>query len=145
MPQSWSGRLHNLRTYYWPELFSHGNVVLGVRPAARVPGPRNLGIDWVWIESGYTWLLWGGGIPLLCAFLVFVWVAGRQAWRLARSDATPVGAAATAVTVGICVTAVLMAFDPHLTYRGSADALFALLALIAVPAGPRREDSSATA
>jgi hypothetical protein len=137
MPESWVGRLHNLRTYFWPEVFSHGNFVFGVRPAARVPGPRNLGIDWVWIESGYTWLLWGGGIPLLCAFLAFTWVAGRQAWRLARAHVDASGAAATAVLVGIAVIAVLMLFDPHITYRGSADQLFALLALMAVPARPR--------
>jgi hypothetical protein len=37
--------------------------------------------------------------------------------------------AGLAVVTAVAITTVLMIFDPHLTYRGSADALFVLLAL----------------
>src|SRR4051794_5284667 len=136
MPVSWVGRLHNLRTYFWPELFSSGNVLIGVRPSARVPVATQ-GTGWVWIESGYTWLLWGGGILLLASFLFLTYVVAERGWTVARSRSDAVGAAGTAAFVGTVVIAVLMVFDPHLTYRGSGDELFALIALTSGAASRR--------
>lgn len=131
LPTSWLGRLSNLRTYFWPTLLAHGNFVLGVRPAARVavltqdPG-------YVWIESGYTWLLWAGGIPFLACFIFFVAVTVKRGWEAARHSPGAVSVAGAAAAVAVLVTTILMLFDPHLTYRGSADLMFVLIAL-AVP------------
>jgi hypothetical protein len=130
LPVSWTGRLDNLRTYFWPVLSSDWNFLFGVRPSARVP-VASQATGYVWIESGYTWLLWGGGIPLLASFVFFVHSAASMAWRAARSGPPGAGAAGVAAFVAVIVTSVLMVFDPHLTYRGSADLLFFLLALAA--------------
>ena len=56
VPRSWSGRWQNLTEVFWPQLGDF-NWVLGVRPAARLPAPEAWR-DWIWIESGHTWLLW---------------------------------------------------------------------------------------
>lgn len=130
-PESWVGRYNNLRGYFWPELAADNNFLLGVRPNARVAGPHDLGIDWVWIESGYMWLLWGGGLPLLIAYVAFTAVVLVRSWRPGRDDDGICGAVATSVFTGSCVLVVLMVLDPHLTYRGAADAYFALLAVLA--------------
>ncbi|MBA2575188.1 MAG: hypothetical protein H0V05_00850 [Euzebyaceae bacterium] len=128
VPVSWVARLDNLRTYFWPELTTDFNYLLGVRPSARVPAPESWR-DWVFIESGHTWLLWNGGIPLVVAFFLFLWVAMRTVARVARSRRDGIGVAAVASFTALTVLAVLMTFDPHLTLRGSADLSFPLLAL----------------
>jgi len=128
LPFSWVDRLYNLRTYFWPVLFSDHNWILGVRPAARV-ATSTKAAGYVWIESGYTWLLWGGGIPLLASYVWFVGSVLRKGWAYARR-ADAAGIAATAVTTAVCSQVVLMLIDPHLTYRGSGDALFLILALM---------------
>jgi hypothetical protein len=140
LPQSWSARLDNLRTFFWPEIFSDWNLVLGVRAAARVPSPewrRALGIpgDYVFIESGHTWLLWTGGIPLLIAFFVFLWTTMSAVGRVARERMDAIGVAAVASYTSLAVVAVLMTLDTHLNLRGSADLLFSLLALACVGLG----------
>ncbi len=135
LPPSWLGRLENLRTFFWPELFSNFNFVLGVRPSARVRAPE-LWREYVWIESGHTWLLWNGGIPLFVAFFVFLWTSLRATAQVARARADAIGVAAVASFAALMVLAVLMTLDPHLTLRGSADLSFSLLAL-ATTAGAR--------
>jgi putative peptidoglycan lipid II flippase len=130
LPVSWTGRLYNLETYFWPKLFSDWNFVLGVRPSARVAVASKLG-HYVWIESGYTWLLWGGGIPLLASFLFFVYATAWRGWEAARGAYGARSVAGIAVFAAVGVISTLMAFDPHLTYRGSADLFFFLIALTA--------------
>jgi murein biosynthesis integral membrane protein MurJ len=128
LPISWVDRLYNLRTFFWPVLFSDHNWILGVRPAARIP-LESKRFAFVWIESGYTWLLWGGGLPLIGSYIAFVCAAIRKAWVFNRR-ADSAGIAAAAVFTAVVAQVVLMILDPHLTYRGSGDALFLTLALV---------------
>lgn len=159
LPDSWEARRFNLTNYFWPELLRGGNWVFGVRPAGRVPSYEPWR-DWVYIESGHTWLLWTGGVPLFLAFLWFSRTALRGALALvdpAHRRPTPgrrptrpapgrrstgqaddgerlASALGLAVAVAYTVVFVLMVLDVHLTMRGPADALFPLLALVTVPA-----------
>ncbi|MBV9451227.1 MAG: hypothetical protein JO345_35610 [Streptosporangiaceae bacterium] len=128
LPYSWVVRLQNLRGYFWPTLFSDNNWILGVRPDARVFAP-NQEYGYVWIESGYTWLLWGGGIPLLASYAAFAWAVLRKGLAYARR-ADSAGIVGFALVAAMSSQAVMMVLDPHLTYRGSGDAIFLILALL---------------
>jgi hypothetical protein len=139
LPASWLGRIHNLETYFWPELGTGPNMLLGVRPSARISIDNEI-TGFVWIESGYTWLLWGGGVPLLLAFAAFIGVTFRLAKTQLRFGPPYTRVAALATLIALVVIVGLMVFDPHLTYRGSADCFFALLALTVV--GSSRGDPS---
>jgi len=135
LPQSWTVRLDNLRLFVWPRVFSGENWLFGVRPSARIAVDTSWG-PFIYIESGHTWLLWTGGVPFALAFLVFTWVAVRTARSVAHTRTGAIGVSADAAYAAVWVVFVLMAFDPHITMRGTADLLFALLALAtAVPGG----------
>ena len=141
IPRSWLVRWYNLETYFWPDLFSGTNPILGVRPSARARAEGAFG--YVWIESGYTWLLWAGGVFLFAAFVYFVWVALRTMRRLNRELTSYSSVAALAGFVGVMVVVVLMVFDPHITYRGFADALYTVLALALVQRSQAASPSTA--
>jgi hypothetical protein len=128
LPPSWVGRLNNLQQIVWPELFGGWNWVFGVRPAARIAAPEPWR-EWIFIESGYTWLMWTGGVPLLLAFGVFVGSASTELRRVIRDAGGPVVVAAVSSVAWLVAMSVLMLLDPHLTMRGAADLFFPLLAL----------------
>jgi hypothetical protein len=134
LPPSWVGRWANLTTFFWPQLADF-NWVLGVRPAARLPAVETWR-DWIWIESGHTWLLWAGGVPFLLAYFAFQAAGMRHAARAARAPGA-IGVAGVTAFASLTVVLVLMLVDAHITLRGSADLLFALLALSLVGAGAR--------
>jgi hypothetical protein len=141
LPKGWIGRVENLETFFWPKLFSGLDWLWGVRPAARVPAPESWR-DWVYIESGHTWFLWTGGVPLLLCFFAFIWVLVRQAHRSSQSS-NPALAIAGAGTLGaVALIFVLTLFDPHLTVRGTADLFFPLVALACVQAPPAQRTGS---
>ena len=149
LPVSWLDRVYNLRTFFWPVLFSDHNWILGVRPSPRI-ATSNKAEGYIWIESGYTWLLWGGGVPLVASYIAFAAAVIQKSWGYAKR-ADPAGIAATAVAAAMCSQVVLMLFDPHLTFRGSGDALFLLLALIrklparrTLPSGVSRPPAAVT-
>lgn len=139
LPQSWEGRIENLEYFVIPELIENDNWLLGVRPAARIPAPE-WWRDWVFIESGYIWLLWIGGIPFLCAFLTFVWVGLRDLNWIIRRKTGFASIAAVASAASLTMIAVLMFLDPHLTMRGGADLFYPLLALALVESSRRNPD-----
>lgn len=128
LPRSWAVRLENLRTYFWPELARDYNVVFGVRPSARAPA-REWWQDWVWIESGHTWLLWNGGLPMVAAYVWFTVEAFRAGVRAAVAPEVGRSIAGAASVAALAVITALMLFDTHLILRGAADLALSLLAL----------------
>lgn len=136
IPSSWQGRIENLEVFFLPVLAEDSRWITGVRPAARVPAPEKWR-EFVYIESGHVWLLWSGGIVLLSAFALFLFVAMRTMARVSRSRGDPIGVAAIAAYTSLAVIAVLMFLDVHLTLRGAGEILFSLLAL-GLPRPPER-------
>jgi murein biosynthesis integral membrane protein MurJ len=133
LPSSWTGpygRLTNLEQFFWPQLVADHNWLFGVRTAGRVPG-LEFWRQWVYIESGYTWALWTGGLPLLVAVLALLALAVRTGRRLLPSRTPVTGAMGIVVTTLAWSLAVLLLFDPHLTFRGGGEIVFVLLALAA--------------
>lgn len=138
VPRSWIGRWSNLSTFYLPR-FGFINVLLGVSPNSVLPAPERWR-DVIYLESGYLNLLWIGGIPLLAAFgWLSVVVLRRTGKLIAQSDGPSDGpsggqpaalsAAASALWVSWWFVVILTVLDPHLTFRGSGDLIFALMGM----------------
>ncbi|MEM7272809.1 MAG: sugar transferase [Actinomycetota bacterium] len=120
LPSSWLIRWNNLSELYLPSL-RDGGWLLGVSPDAIV-NPPDVWREVVYLESGYLWLLWVGGIPLLVAAVGLL----ISAWRTLGTVASPVAIAARAA---VAMMLLLSVIDPHLSLRGGADLFFVLVAL----------------
>lgn len=128
LPSSWVVRWINVTELYWPRL-ADGGWLLGVTPDATQV-PPDVWRDIVYLEGGYLWLLWVGGVPLLVATVLFLVSAYRDLGTArARSRSTTVDGLAVAAQSAVVVFAVLSVLDPHLTLRASADLFFVLLAI----------------
>jgi hypothetical protein len=128
LPNSWEVRWDNLQQFFIPRISDGMNWLLGVQPAPRVPAPERWR-EFVYIESGYLWLIWIGGVPFLLAFASFAYSALGTLRRVARTRFDAVAAAAASGFCYLSALLVLTLFDPHLTLRGAADLFFPLLAL----------------
>ena len=102
-------------------------AVVASDPSAIVPFTR----DVIYLESGYLWLFWVGGIPLVLAFLWLLRNGFRLTRQVASTRADDVGVAAVAARAALWCLLILSLIDPHLTLRGGADLFFCLLGLAA--------------
>jgi hypothetical protein len=130
-PASWSARLDNLSTYFWPQLFEGRGWLLGVQPVPEAAGIGE-GPSTRHIESGHTWFLWIGGAPYLLAFLIFSVLVLRLTFSTARQTDGAFAVAGAAAFVAYTTVFVLTALDPHLFLRGSADLAVPLLGMAVV-------------
>ncbi|MEV0209216.1 hypothetical protein AB0H97_28875 [Streptomyces sp. NPDC050788] len=126
VPESWLGRWDNLSNFFLPR-FDLTHIVLGVAPNPVLDAPETWR-EVIYLESGYLYFLWIGGIPLLVAF-VRLSVEVLRSVRRDRLGPGAAGGCASALEILWWVLLVLTVLDPHLTVRGTGDLLFPLLAL----------------
>jgi hypothetical protein len=129
LPPSWLGRYDNVVNFSLPML---GNFrwVLGVRPDSVIPAPETWR-DVIYLESGYLWFFWVGGIPLFLGFLWFARTAFRHTRLVIERRHDDIGAAAVAARGALWCLMFLSIIDMHLTLRGGGDLFFILLGLSA--------------
>ena len=144
LPVSWQTRIDNLRTFYLPEFDDGLNRVLGVRLDVTADFDQVLGEE-VFLESGYVWFIWVGGVFLLLAALGFLITGLRRTYSRLRTTDPWVRAAATASFSAFIYIALLLPIDQHLTLRASTDLFVMLLAasMVATPAPVRLEPREA--
>jgi hypothetical protein len=126
IPVSWIGRWDNLTHFFLPR-FDLFHILVGVSPNPVLEAPetwRNV----VYLEGGYLYFLWIGGVPLL---ITFFWLSARALVHLRqvrpRPDST--GACASTLYIVWILLLVVTVLDPHLQLRGTGDLIFALLAI----------------
>jgi len=129
LPQSWEIRWSNVTTLYLPRLAGF-RWVFGVRPDTTLIPPDTLR-SIVYLESGYLWLFYVGGIPLVVTFLYFLYRGLAHTKKVIARRTDDIGVAAVATRGALWCLAFLTILDPHLTMRGGGDLFFCLLGLSA--------------
>jgi len=127
LPVSWLGRWDNLSNFYLPR-FDFLHIVLGVSTNPVLQAPET----WrsvIYLEAGYLYFLWIGGLPLLAAFVWLSVVVLRTA-RAVRLRPGVRGACGAALEIVWWFLLVLTVLDPHLTLRGTGDLIFVLLGIV---------------
>jgi len=131
IPQSWVIRWVNITELYWPDIRA-GGWLWGVNPDPVVLPPDSWRTE-VFLESGYLWTLWVGGLPLFLCFaglLISIW----RSLKVESSD--PIfRVALTTGSALVVFMAIFNLIDPHITLRGGAD-LFYVLVPVALAATP---------
>ncbi len=126
VPVSWLGRYDNLTNFYLPR-FDFTHILLGVSPEPVLQAPETWR-EVIYLEAGYLYFLWIGGIPLLIAF-AYLSVVVLRTVRIVRLRLDARGACGAALEIVWWFVLVLTVIDPHLTLRGTGDLIFALLAI----------------
>ncbi len=127
LPVSWQTRIDNLQRFYLPEFSDGFNRVFGVRLDVTADYDQVIGEE-VFLESGYIWFVWVGGIFLLLAAIGFLLTGFHRTRPRMHSGDPWVRAAATAAVSAFIYIALLLPIDQHLTFRASTDLFVMLLA-----------------
>ncbi len=133
LPTSWQVRISNVEDLVLPELSRDFNWAFGVRPDTSIDTPLVLNGE-TFIESGILWLLWAGGLALLCAFALLMVLAFRRFRDASMADDPWLAATGGAGLAATCFVAVLTSVDPHITLRGFADVFYPVMAMSLVAA-----------